>query len=271
MFLIPIDQGGYDPLTGWEPNSDRTVEPIRFEPPPLPEGNDDDQPSQDFWQTVAEHANDVVAETIGIAKMLGLDNESRQVVEIAARWHDRGKAHPIFQDAINDGRPGEIDRPESWRGRRDLAKAPKVFWKKSYLRKHFRHELATALAMLQANLSPLAAYLAAAHHGKVRLSIRSLPDETRPADTETRFARGIWDGDLLPETDLGGGTIAPAVTLSLEPMELGMGRNAQPSWAERVLGLRDDPQLGIFRLAFFEALLRAADWRASAAHRKGRS
>jgi CRISPR-associated endonuclease/helicase Cas3 len=271
MFLIPIDQGGYDPLTGWEPNSGRTVEPIRFEPPPQAEGNDDDLPSQDFWQSIAEHANDVVAETIGIAKMLGLDNESRQVVEIAARWHDRGKAHPIFQDAINDGRPGEIDRPESWHGRRDLAKAPKAFWKKSYLRKHFRHELATTLAMLQADLSPLAAYLGAAHHGKVRLSIRSLPDETRPEDMRTRFARGIWDGDLLPETDLGGGTIAPAVMLSLEPMELGMGHNGQPSWAERILRLRDDPRLGIFRLAFLEAVLRAADWRASAAHRRKRA
>jgi CRISPR-associated endonuclease/helicase Cas3 len=271
MFLIPIDQGGYDPFTGWEPSSDRPVEPIRFEQPPLPEGNDDDLPSQDFWQTIAEHANDVVVETIEIASKLGLDDEWRQAVEIAARWHDRGKAHPIFQDAINDGRPGEIDRPELWRGRRDLAKAPKPFWKKSYLRKHFRHELATALAMLQADLSTLATYLAAVHHGKVRLSIRSLPDETRPADAGIRFARGIWDGDVLPETDLGSGTIAPAVALSLEPMELGIGHNGQPSWAERALRLRDDPQLGIFRLAFLEAVLRAADWRASDAHRRKRA
>jgi CRISPR-associated endonuclease/helicase Cas3 len=270
MFLIPIDQGGYDPLTGWEPSSDRPVEPIRSEQPPLPEGNDDDLPSQNFWQSIAEHANDVVVETIEIANKLGLDNELRQAVEIAARWHDRGKAHPIFQDAINDGRPGEIERLESWRGRRDLAKAPKPYWKKSYLRKHFRHELATALAMLQANLSPLATYLAAAHHGKVRLSIRSLPDETRPVDAGMRFARGIWDGDVLPETELGSGTIASAVTLSLEPMELGIGRNGQPSWAERVLRLRDDLQLGIFRLAFLEGVLRAADWRASDAHRRKR-
>jgi CRISPR-associated endonuclease/helicase Cas3 len=125
--------------------------------------------------------------------------------------------------------------------------------------------------MLQADLSPLAAYLAAAHHGKVRLSIRSLPDETRPVDVGMRFARGIWDGDVLPETDLGSGTIAPAVALSLEPMELGIGRNGQPSWAERVLRLRDDPQLGIFRLAFLEVVLRAADWRASDAHRRKRA
>jgi CRISPR-associated endonuclease/helicase Cas3 len=149
-----------------------------------------------------------------------------------------------------------------------LAKAPRHFWKKSYSRKHFRHELATALAMLQAGLSPLATYLAAAHHGKVRLSIRSLPHEKHPPEPRVRFARGVWDLDALPETDLGGWVNAPAVDLSLEPMELGIGSNGQPSWAERVLRLRDDPQLGIFRMGFLEAILRAADWRASEAHRR---
>jgi CRISPR-associated endonuclease/helicase Cas3 len=269
VFLIPADQGGYDALAGWQARSDLPVEPLPSVPPDLPESNDDDRPSQGYWQTVAEHADEVVAEAIKILDALGLDHEDwRQALRLAARWHDRGKAHQVFQEAIHDGRNGEIERPDLWRGRRDLAKAPRAFWEKSYGRKHFRHELATALAMLQAELSSLAVYLAAAHHGKVRLSIRSLPDERRPGEAGTRFARGVWDGDLLPETDLGGGTVAPEVTVSLEPMELGIGQNGQPSWAERVLQLRDDPQLGIFRLALFEALLRAADWRASAAYQR---
>ncbi len=271
VFLIPADQGGYDPSIGWQARSDLTVDSLPFVPPQAPEGNDDDRPSQGCWQTIAEHADEVVAEAIKIADALGLDHkEWRHALRLAARWHDRGKAHQVFQEAIHDGRCGEIERPELWRGRHDLAKAPKAFWKKSYSRKHFRHELATALAMLQAGYSPLAAYLAAAHHGKVRLSIRSLPDEKRPEEAETPFARGVWDGDLLPETELAGGIVAPAVTVSLDPMELGIGQNGQPSWAERVLQLRDDPQLGIFRLAFLEALLRAADWRASEAHQRKR-
>jgi CRISPR-associated endonuclease/helicase Cas3 len=53
------------------------------------------------------------------------------------------------------------------------------------------------------------------------------------------------------------------VVLSLDPMEIGLNDDGDPSWAERMLKLRDDPLLGPFRIAFLEALLRAADVRAS--------
>jgi len=270
IFLIPTDQGGYDVLRGWDSNNKSWVAPVPAVDRPESEGNDDDLPSQDAWQTIADHASEVVDEVLKVADGLGFPPTWREVVETAARWHDRGKAHCIFQTAIRDGGETPHERPELWRGRQDLAKAPRPFWNRSYSRKHFRHELATALAMLQAGLSPLATYLAAAHHGKVRLSIRSLPGEKHPPEPGIRFARGVWDLDILPETDLGGWVNAPAVELSLEPMELGIGSNGQPSWAERMLRLRDDPQLGIFRLGFLEAIIRAADWRASEAHREGR-
>jgi CRISPR-associated endonuclease/helicase Cas3 len=40
----------------------------------------------------------------------------------------------------------------------------------------------------------------AAHHGKVRLSIRSMPNEKPPKGSEaTLIAREILDGDELPE------------------------------------------------------------------------
>ena len=205
--------------------------------------------------TIADHADELVQTVEAILAGLELDGDVREALRLAARWHDRGKAHPVFQAAIKD-------RPPEWAGRMDVAKAPDGHWKRGYDRPHFRHELASALALLENGGPDLAVYLAAAHHGKVRLSIRSLPGEKTPDGEPGRlFARGIWDGDELPETDLGGGVTAPAVKLSLDCMQLGRSADGRPSWAERMLRLRDG--VGLFRLAFLEALLRAADMRAS--------
>lgn len=124
-----------------------------------------------------------------------------------------------------------------------------------YARPGFRHELASALALLQTGCDDLAAYLAAAHHGKIRLSLRSLPNET-PAPHNIRFARGLWEGDELPAVK-----DWPAVRLSLACMELGR-TEAGESWADRMTRLLET--WGPFRLAFWESLIRLADWRASA-------
>jgi CRISPR-associated endonuclease/helicase Cas3 len=48
-------------------------------------------------------------------------------------------------------------------------------------------------------------------------------------------------------------------------MELGEDENGRPSWSARTQELL--ARLGPFRLAYLEALLRAADWRASADER----
>jgi len=119
-----------------------------------------------------------------------------------------------------------------------------------------------------ASLSPeqqnLSLYLIAAHHGKVRLSIRSMPEETKPTDPNWPFARGVWHGDELPGVGLGKETVAPNVgELDLAPMLLGRGADGSPSWAERMLGLRDHPDIGPLKLAFLEAIIRASDMQAS--------
>lgn len=145
-------------------------------------------------------------------------------------------------------------------------------------RRGFRHELASALAWLEhhrfatGNESAseparqhainLVAYLIAAHHGKVRLSIRSMPNEKRPSRPDVKFARGIWEGDSLPSVDLGNGQSSSAVdAISLEWMNLGESSTHGESWLARTLVLRD--HYGPFRLAFLEMLLRVADWRGS--------
>ena len=109
-------------------------------------------------------------------------------------------------------------------------------------------------------LRDLVAYLVAAHHGKVRLGIRSFPDEqvTSPG---LRVALGIVDGDQLPFTDLGDGQMAPALAVTLDVMELGRHRGTDGSWVERMTAWRD--RLGPFRLAYLEALVVSADVQAS--------
>lgn len=131
--------------------------------------------------------------------------------------------------------------------------------------------LAEELAALSADEFDLLIYLVAAHHGKVRVSIRSSPDNERsdvpdPCPEDKRQARGVRDGDTLapcriPASDLQTGPLAPEVTLSLDLMELGLSRRYGVSWRERMQLLLE--RLGPFRLAYFEGLLRAADCRAS--------
>ncbi|MDA1016521.1 MAG: hypothetical protein O3A00_18955, partial [Planctomycetota bacterium] len=159
--------------------------------------------------------------------------------------------------------------------------------KRPQSRRGFRHELVSALAWLAHNAAAdvcsgsaarnndaaesdpadadsvnLIAYLIAAHHGKVRLSIRSMPNEPRPRDPSKKFARGIWEGDEMPTVDLGNGECSSSFEVSLDLMSLGESEQGI-SWLARTLSLRDADKHGPFRLAFLETLLRIADWRGS--------
>lgn len=98
-----------------------------------------------------------------------------------------------------------------------------------------------------------------AHHGKVRTGLRALPNESPPPESDRLFARGVWDKDTLPGLDLGEHRFAET-RLDLALMELGEGP-AGPSWSERIGRLL--AAQGPFRLAWLEALVRIADWRAS--------
>ncbi|MGZ5028186.1 MAG: CRISPR-associated helicase/endonuclease Cas3, partial [Methylobacter sp.] len=130
-------------------------------------------------------------------------------------------------------------------------------------RRYFRHELASMLSwMAHGEKSPthdLIAYLIAAHHGKVRMSLRAMPDEKPPAEPNKRYARGVHEGDCLPSLQVNG-EIVPETTLQLDVMELGESTMGS-SWTTRTQRLLTEH--GPFLLAWYETLVRIADWRAS--------
>jgi CRISPR-associated endonuclease/helicase Cas3 len=281
VFWIPRDQGGYSLEIGWDPKAtwsdDADLEPPDPDAKTEEPAYDSDLLSEFRWRSIAEHTDEVLAELDALTNSATFAGIPWNALRIAARWHDWGKAHATFQEAIKEETEKEGKRPAERAGKTDIAKAPKGFWRR-YHRKHFRHELASAIAVLtllrsrnappdwsqlEARLQNLALYLIAAHHGKVRLSIRSMPDECKPKDEAKLFARGVWDGDELPTMNLGNGVTAPQVKLNLSPMRLGRDQDGTPSWAERTLWLRDHPDFGPLKLAYLEALLRAADMRAS--------
>jgi CRISPR-associated endonuclease/helicase Cas3 len=246
LLVLLAKDGGYDATRGLDLKSTRVVTPVLLAAA-SEEGNDDDQRTfLHYTQKLVAHSREVQVMMQVLLDALGLP-EYREELLIAALHHDWGKAHPVFQATVNpDGRGALLAKSETQR---------------RHARKRFRHELASALALLQTRAPDLAAYLVASHHGKVRLSIRAMPDEDKPEEAGMKFARGIHDGDELPEVQLGD-AVEPALRLDLEPMLLGASPSGEPSWMERMLTLRD--KIGVFRLAFLEALIVAADCRASA-------
>ena len=78
-------------------------------------------------------------------------------------------------------------------------------------------------------------------------------------------ARGIQEGDRLNRAELIKGKLEVDHELSLKVMEFG-GRGEWDSWTARMQRLLKE--MGPFRLAYLEALLRAADARASEEPRK---
>lgn len=114
-------------------------------------------------------------------------------------------------------------------------------------------------------------YLLVSHHGKVRVSMQATPqDQKFDFETEKYFGagmpvRGIREGDVVPETILpdsnGNPIIVPDLTLSLAPAAMGLSERYGRSWSERALTLIE--KLGPFALGYLEAVVRAADVRAS--------
>jgi len=278
VFLVHCDSGGYDEELGWDIGSTRSVEPVSIEEALLNESiGDDPYTTQGNWVTLNQHSADVVNEMEALIKSLGIPGLTgfKDVLTEAVYYHDIGKAHPVFQEAALNTLTDEAERE---------ARQTQVWGKAGgegkfrYGRRFFRHELVSAL-MILANrelvrvgselMKDLVAYLAASHHGKVRVSIRSLPGEDLPwvrdpsVSEGARFARDVWEGDTVPRVELSGGRVFPETCLTLDVMGLGLTESGESSWIEMAARLRDTSSVGPFRLGYLEAVMRVADWRAS--------
>ncbi len=229
------------------------------------DGHDDDTESElGCHVLLKDHLDHVTEEVEELSDKLGVSDTTKRLLVRAACWHDLGKAHETFQSTMRRGLNGGEPPKDLF-----LAKTAKSNLR--HERAYFRHELASALALLAhekwSRDADLLAFLVAAHHGKVRMNMRALPRE-QPKNTEVeRFARGVWEGDKLPELELGYSEFWPGGSLTLSVMELGHNELSKESWTERTRDLLQ--KFGPFRLAYLEALLRIADWRASREEERG--
>ena len=266
VLLLEPGMGGYLDSVGW--TGDSSDKPTA-RPPQDDESKLDGMEDDDWGQepvSLTQHLKVVALAMAGIRQRLEFASDGIRwdALSRAALWHDVGKAHTAFQMAMRDAPQLRESTPDQLWAKSGGKGKPNYRMSDGTKRSGFRHELASAIAWLTHHSAEaeanLIAFLIAAHHGKVRGSIRSLPNETRSTDETIMFARGVWAGDDLPSIDLGNGEIVPATKLTLGLMDLGEGESG-PSWLARVVAIRDE--FGPFRLSYLETLLRVADWRGS--------
>lgn len=330
--LLRSEYGGYTSTEGFDASSNLPVEPIAAagiaSDADSDDSHDGDPLSKSKWVTLNDHTSNVVAEIAKICEDVKGAKVFEKVLCTAAKYHDMGKAHHVFQDTLRkasgvDAADGELwcracNIPVNNSGIPGVDAVDGELWAKSpsqarHSRKNFRHEAVGAVAFHRLAAPPgpgdaptgaetsgnaefrkklglktddvdLASYLIAAHHGKVRMSMRTLPRKRGRFDVNAdgRYVLGlsVERGEKIPVFTsarierkssrscmglLVDDTLPMSVDVDASMTRIG-GDDRGKSWLEVSIGQLE--RLGPFRLAGLEALIRAADARASAEEKK---
>lgn len=272
--LLDAARGGYSHDTGWDISAKERVETITPHTEPEDGLGSELTNTGRKWVPLCDHSRHVEAAAEAMFKELAagwmVEPEVREAVITAALYHDAGKAHSAFQEMLRQRLPEGAPRCED----KVMAKSPSRNGKYGEGRRHFRHELGSALSILEHRSDlddrtrDLAAYLAASHHGRVRLGIRSLSGRGGGNPEPDRLlGYQVSEAEPLPAVDLGEGLRIGKTKLDLSIARIGLGNHDRRSWLDRTTALLD--WLGPFRLAYLEAIVRAADMRASRDEQEG--
>ncbi|MFI1582994.1 DEAD/DEAH box helicase [Embleya sp. NPDC020630] len=271
VVLADASAGCYDGELGWDLRHRGPVVPVPNRGGAADSAGADHLSCADRWVDLPQHLDDVECDVRAVAVALAevgvvVPDDLVEAAAVAGRYHDLGKAHEVFQATLVAGCPQGQEPP----GVGPWAKSEHGVGRHS--RRFFRHELVTALALAHPKVAlldeephaHLITYLAAAHHGKVRVSVRSMPGE---AERAVPRVLGVEPGDVFGPVELPGTRTVPEIAMDPAMLFLGGVGDGSSSWTERVLRLRDDAALGPFRLAFLEAAVRVADRRVSRSYR----
>ncbi len=284
--LVAADCGGYDPEKGWWPAGQAVVPAVEAAPPePIPaaDGALENEPpgSPDQRQIIAVHGRRVgrLARTL----MSLMAPAYADLFDLAGRLHDWGKAHPAFNASITDPeRIGLCHEAASALALLTLLQRIDPYhpallgpWRELFaatgspaLPPHGHPAPATPiereLLALEEIGFHLAAFLVCAQHGRARMAWYTAP-AGRCAEDDRPLILGLKNGDEIPVVTLadaqGGFHVLPGFTVDLAPALSGLNPKTGMGWTERVIRLLD--AFGPFTLAWFEAVFRAADQRAS--------
>jgi CRISPR-associated endonuclease/helicase Cas3 len=291
--LLPLSAGGYDMNVGWTGEAKDKKHISHYQAADEPSDEELLSCLENGWQSIGTHTAEVSTKLAALwsATFVGEGYAAEQAFATSVAWHDVGKNHPDWQKAVVEalqvagitGKEAHIpfakfslsdsptfrndDGSQRFSGKqlkREVNRLRRLF------QPGIAHEVASALAFRQSEQarfgtdrplsSLLAEYLIMMHHGRVRKVLRDeiprFPEDLKDNDT----VRGVMHGSQIPTIIIDGKSLGCAA-LSTDCRRMGRDTAGNESYTRGVLRLLE--HYGAFRLAFFEAVFRAADGRAS--------